>query len=239
VSATEATTYVVKLTPAGEFVWAAVFQECDAFHVAGLEVEPAGTLWVVGGFTGACDLDPGPGVTQATAMDPLDSAYIQLDATTGALLAGVPTNYGGEDYLLSVAFDDEGSRYLSGETVYVAPFVTKLDSTGATLWTKQYPSRRTVHFVSKPGGGLVGVGFAQRSRGPLPQGALVTALDPNGEVTWAFEIPGRDVGANGISANAEGFVLVGTQSVYPVDFDPSEESELVTTPGSFVSRYAF
>jgi hypothetical protein len=163
---------------------------------------------------------------------------LQLDATTGALLAGVPTNYGGEDYLLSVAFDADGSRYLSGYSGFV-PFLTKLDSTGATLWTKLYESRKTAHFVSKPGGGLVGIGYAQRSPGPLPQGALVTALDPNGDVTWAFEIPGRDVWAHGISASAEGFVIVGTQSVYPVDFDPGEKTALVTTPGIFVSRYAF
>ena len=146
---------IQKLTPEGEFIWAAVLGGTGSITAYDVTVDLSGNIYVIGGFWSTIDLDPGPGIDNSTANGSQDVFIIKLDAN-GTYLWG--NTFGGTAYedWSTVQVDDLGNVYVGGkfeETVDFDPgpginnktsagssdaFVLKLTTDGEFDWFVQF-----------------------------------------------------------------------------------------------------
>jgi len=146
--------FVSKLDASGNLVWAKSFEgNSYAWSVA---VDASGNIYTTGSFSGTVDFDPGPGITNLTAVGS-DSVFVSKLDTSGNLVWA--KSFGGpdSDFGSSVAVDAAGNVYTVGEfrgTVDFDPgentsynltatgsydtFVAKLDASGNLVWAKSF-----------------------------------------------------------------------------------------------------
>lgn len=147
-------TFIAKFDPDGEILWALPVLDDSMSYGICLEVDPAGNIYASGAFIGTIDLDPGPGMSSATALGGIDTYLLKLDPD-GNLLWG--KHFGGTspDQATTLDVSAEGNIYLTGVYAdantdldpgpeeFIPPFngwvdfyVMKLDQAGNFVWAK-------------------------------------------------------------------------------------------------------
>jgi hypothetical protein len=166
--------FVWKLDYQGNFVMARTVDGTSA--ATGLAVDSAGNILVSGTFQGAADFNPDPNVTaDLTATTPGGSAFAWKLDQTGALVWADSFQSTNSIQPFAVALDGMGNAYLSGTFTgtadfdpsdtgkamvaagsYSTPYVVKLTSTGAYLWSETI---RTVTAVPGTTNTIAGIGI--------------------------------------------------------------------------------
>ncbi len=147
--------FVLKLDPAGNFVWARQFGGTYATG-ASITVDLAGNVFTAGHFQGVNDFDPGAGTMNLTSAGAEDVFVSKLDPSGNFLWV---KQMGGPqyDYASSVALDAVGSIYtvgyfagtsdfdpgagtfnLIGSSTFIQDiYISKLDAAGNFEWAKK------------------------------------------------------------------------------------------------------
>ena len=135
-----------------------------------------------------------------------------------------------EEYVLNHVADQSGNIYVSGKTVGVMDgqnfgkndgFITKIDSLGNTIWTKQFgtsededilwsalDNKGSVYITGTTKGALADKNFGKEN-------VFVVKYNPEGQMEWAkqFGTDSTDVGG-GIYADNKGFIYITGSTRY-------------------------
>lgn len=150
--------FICKLSGAGNFIWAAKFNE-SRFN--GLAIDAMNNVVGAGSFSGIVDFDPGPGVYNLTTTgyvppnhNQSDILVLKLDAA-GNLVWAKQMGGVAQDFAIAVALDMAGNVYTAGylgdaadldpgpgvhtvNTFEGTNFISKLDASGNFVWGKNY-----------------------------------------------------------------------------------------------------
>jgi len=148
--------FIQKLDADGEFLWAKHMGGFDWEQGSDIATDNNGNVYTTGYFKMTVDFDPGEGVTELTAINPIFSdIFIQKLDTDGNFLWAKQMGGMYDDHGLSIATDDDGSVYTTGyfnETAdfdpgtgvqnltslgYLDMFIQKLDTNGEFRWVRQ------------------------------------------------------------------------------------------------------
>lgn len=148
-------TFVLKLDPAGNFLWALGFGPGQGLGRS-IALDSSGDILVVGEFSYTCDFDPGPATNNLTANS-LDGFLLKLDAAGNFIWAkqirGMTNLTGNYNQIFSIAIDVFGNIYFTGRYQGLTDFdpgpgvfslnagnqcfIVKLDNSGNFIWVKQ------------------------------------------------------------------------------------------------------
>ena len=143
--------FILKLNPAGDFLWAKNMDSSVGFSLA---VDLAGNVLSTGNFFGTVDFDPNAGVEELTAIDERDIFIQKLDAEGNLVWA---KGIGGDmpDFGVAVAVDELNNVYFTGYFSATADFdpgeevlelsaegeidifIEKLDQDGNLVWVRK------------------------------------------------------------------------------------------------------
>ncbi|MCB9252135.1 MAG: SBBP repeat-containing protein [Flavobacteriales bacterium] len=151
--------YILKLSPAGDFIWVKGFGGINDYYSddwpIDIKIDNQGNLIIVGYFSGTVDFDPGAGVYELKSTyegrGPEDIFILKLDSFGDFLWAkSLPVN---SFYLISkISIDPWQSIYLTGyfeNSIDLDPgpnvfnltskgnadiYISKLDATGSFVW---------------------------------------------------------------------------------------------------------
>ena len=147
--------FICKLNSAGNFVWANGMGGPNADNGSSMAFDGPGNIYLIGGFQGTVDFDPGAGSFNLTAAGDYDIFILKLDASGNFVwvkgMGGTSREYGN-----SITLDASGNIYTTGgfgDTVdfdpgagifnltaagnYADVFISKLDASGNFVWAKQ------------------------------------------------------------------------------------------------------
>ncbi len=145
--------FVLKLDTSGNFVWAKSFGGLYTTRSYSIVTDESGNVCVTGWFKGSVDFDPGNNTYDLTSNGNYDIFILKLDAA-GNFLWAKTLGGAGSDYGYSIAVDDSGNVYSTGQfsgyidldpgngTHYTVAygdddiFVLKLDALGNYVWAK-------------------------------------------------------------------------------------------------------
>lgn len=166
--------FIVKLTPAGNFSWARMIGSNQGTTATGLVVDASGVSHLAGMFNGDVDLDPGAGTQNETTVGQNDFYIIELDS------AGImqwAKAFGGSsiDQMEAIAQDVNGDLYVTGFFMGTADFqpgggTTNLTASGTDI------------FVAKYLGSNGSLDWAVKMGGSGGDGGSDIAVDPTGNV---------------------------------------------------------
>lgn len=146
-------TFVLKLTPGGNFDWARSIGGNLGTSGEGLSVDALGTAHVAGNYSGNADLDPGAGTSLTTSTGSVQIYLLELDSA-GLFQWGIDFGSSAIDGCSSIAQDVNGDIYMTGyfsaacdfdpssTTNTLTPsgvdaFVTKYSTSGGLTWAKK------------------------------------------------------------------------------------------------------
>ncbi|MCE3278273.1 MAG: hypothetical protein K0S44_464 [Bacteroidetes bacterium] len=150
--------FVLKLDPAGDFMWASLLGDGSYSYGSSISVDPFGNVLTTGYFSGTADFDPGADTFNLVAYAGSFDAYISKLDMAGNLSWVRKIGHSGADYGTSVNADSTGNIYISGSfqnTVDFDPspviyhmssagsadaFILKLDLQGNFLWSHRFGS---------------------------------------------------------------------------------------------------
>jgi hypothetical protein len=226
----------------------------------------AGNTFVTGKFAGTVDFDPGVGSYELTSNSPTtrDDFIAKYDASGSLLWVQAIAHDTYDGLARTLALDNAGNVFVAGsfagsaifgsDTLTSAGstdvFVTKLDSDGDFVWTRQFGG------TNADGGAGVAVDSSNnlvliaqmRTHVSGNQDALIAKLDSSGNVQWTFQVGASTSAGRGNSTNwARGTNITvddagrvyATGSFYgSVDFDPGSGTATLQAkaPGSFVLK---
>jgi hypothetical protein len=227
--------YVVKLTAAGNLLWARTFT--GQIEPATVAVHPTGGIWIGGAFVATPDFDPGAAVDARGAGSTFDAFAERLDPA-GNHLGVLTIDHGGAEDVRTVAFDGDGSVYVGGSTSGNSFFLRKLTSGGSEQWSKVGSAFRLQ--AAAPGGGFFAGGSDVRGfAGSI--GLLARRHDASGDPLWTIPTNLPSVAlyrADLAAAGADSLVIIGYQDIGG-DYDPGPAADIIMTRGLFITRYAF
>lgn len=171
-----------------------------------------------------------------------EDAFLNKYDITGALLWSrllASSNY---DSASSVAADGQGNVYLVGETfgnlggqdaVNLDGFISKFDSNGTNLWTRQYGTADTESINDIAVDQLGNVFVAGSSAGSLAVKGFVQKYDTAGNLQWTrvLSTPLLNRGA-GVATDGQGNVFVSAEVILGPSRPPNPTDEDV-----FVSKF--
>ncbi len=146
--------FVASYTGAGVFRWVVPLAGTDDLIARGLDIDPAGNVFISGEIEGTFDFDPGAG-TQNRVGDNADDVFVASYSSAGAFRFAHVLQSTTADDGNSVAADAAGNVYFCGEfraTIDFDPgagvqnrtpvgvkdgFVVSYDSSGAFRWVRQ------------------------------------------------------------------------------------------------------
>jgi outer membrane protein OmpA-like peptidoglycan-associated protein len=250
--------FVSKLNSAGELVWAHKFGSFGFDIGYDVAVDSSGNVYTTGYFTNTVDFDPGAGTSNLTSAGAEDVFVLKL-SSTGAFVWAKQFGGTGTDEGRSIAVDSSGNVHTTGLFQGTADFdpgagtsnltsagsndvfVSKLDSTGAFVWAKQFGStgndigrsiavdssgnvhttgsfELTVDFDPDPAGGAVA---NLTSAGETD--VFVSKLNSTGAFVWAkrFGAASTDRGYS-VAVDSSGNVYSTGIHMNFVDFDPGD-----------------
>jgi PASTA domain/Beta-propeller repeat len=231
----------------------------------GIAVEGAGSAYVTGTTT-STDFPTTSGAFDTTYNDAGDVFVMKLDPSGAALGYSTYLGGGGSDQSNSIALDSAGDAYLTGTTIPrlaspnfpttpgafdatldgpVDAFVTKLDSSGATLGYSTYLGGSITAFFPEYGSGIAvdadGSAFVTGQTGspdfPTTAGAFDTTLDgPVDAFVTKLSATGAALGYStylGGSGNdhGDGIALDSAGSAYVTG--QTDSTQFPTTAGAF------
>jgi hypothetical protein len=147
-------TYILKLTSAGNFIWAKQFGAGWSVGAYTLKLDNLGNIYTSGEFAGICDFNPGSPTFYLTSFGIYDGFIAKLDNNGEFIFAkqiGGTTN----DKISSMTMDQYCNLYTTGNFGLTADFdpgpgienmssygqndifIAKYDSAGNYLWAKQ------------------------------------------------------------------------------------------------------
>lgn len=146
--------FVLKLNSSGNYVWAKTIDGNIGNAGYAIEVDISGNVYLSGGFQGSTDFDPSAAIFNLISSGNQDIFILKLDSN-GAFLWAKKMGSGGNDYSKSIALDNLGNVYTTGQfstNVDFDPgvgvtmlntfggndiFISKLSTTGNFIWAKQ------------------------------------------------------------------------------------------------------
>jgi len=152
--------FIQKLDSNGNFVWAKSFGVTNGLGGSSMVIDDIGNLYIVGGFTGTVDFDPGVGTTNITSNGSYDGFVLKLDSNGDFVWV---KSFGGtsSEIVHLVTLDLNYNIYISGlflGTVDFDPglgtsfltalggfdiFTLKLDNNGNYIWAKSIEGSAT------------------------------------------------------------------------------------------------
>ena len=157
-------TFVEKLDPTGNYVWAGAMGGTSGTWSGSIGVDGSGNVYVTGEFFGTSDFDPGTGTYNLTAVDNSLEIYVAKLNSSGnfARAEGIQnTGYTDNDYAYSHGGGCLGQRLVdrlvrghrrlrsrAGQQILSSfgsddIFLLKLDTSGKFQWVRQYGSTTT------------------------------------------------------------------------------------------------
>lgn len=144
--------YIVKLTSAGNFVWAKQIGIAGQYETASdIEIDPSGNIHIVGSFYGTTDFNPGAGTNNLVSAGNNDIYVLKLDNNGNYIWAGRAGSTA-SDFPNAIDLDPSGAVYVTGQISGIADldpsaasytvaayggqdaFVMKWTSAGAFVW---------------------------------------------------------------------------------------------------------
>jgi len=262
-------TFVTKLDASGNFIWAKETNSKDMAS-SSIAIDPLGQLYTIGYFKGTVDFDPNVGVSNMTALGSYDF-YVSKSDTNGNFIWSKSFGGTGLSYVLGrgLAFDNAANVILGGSfggTVDFDPstsvenlnsmgdfdvFITKLNSSGNFVWTKQiggtFEDKLSDLCVDKSNN-IIYTGYFSKSCDFDPssatsnlytngsKGIFVSKLDQSGNYMWAKKMSGNSTNlyvnySNAITQDKNEYIYITGSFQYSVDFDPGSDSFIVSTDG--------
>ncbi len=211
--------YVVKLDSSGDFVWAKSVGGTSTDKSFSIAVDSSNYAYVVGGFLGTADFDPGSGTTNLTAVNSTAGArdvfILKLDSSGDFVWAksvGGPgdnvRSFFGDDWAQDITIDSSNNLYITGAF------------------------GNTVDF--DPGAGTANLSTG----GGTGQDAFILKLDSSGNYVWAKKMGGGGWGDSGysIALDINGNIYTtgnfGGNSLVAVDFNPGVGTFNLTPVGT-------
>lgn len=156
VSQTAASSFILKLTAQGNFVWAKSIGSNQGTSAEGLSVSAGGVVHVGGNFAGVADLDPGAGTNNVTTSGNVDVYLVELDSA-GNFIWGIDFGSTGLDGCTAVAEDVNGDVYITGYFANTCDFdpgsgTFNLTATGNDAFVAKYNSSGGFTWAVKLGG---------------------------------------------------------------------------------------
>ena len=236
--------FLMKLSPAGEEVWARHWGTSGQEFGRSITVDTRGSVYSVGGTTG--DLD----ITSLGSRDAVVRRY-DLD---GQLIWSKQFGTSSTDEAMGVYADGLGGIYVAGitagdfETMNVGgldAFLCKLDEAGNVLWKRQYGTDVADSGLSVSGdalgnifvagatqGSLGGPRAGTTTREPLPYDAYLTRFDAAGNQSWIRQFGDiADDSAGDVATDGLGNVYVA--GITRGDLEPG----MNFTSGGFLAKY--
>jgi hypothetical protein len=250
-TATQTTGFLVKLTAAGDFVWADTFDDgaCEA-ELVSVAVAKDGNIWATGTAAAGvgCTIPPVP---PPSLNDPqLDVLLVRLSPAGDTLSVRTFGNLR-NDYGVALSASPDGSMYLggngSGEIVFDsgppairrwlavnggANFVLKLSASGAAVWVRSVNGPYLNSIAATSDGGVLAGALGADG------GAFVTRFTAAGGSVWTFDSGGMSTSTLSLSSAGSAFMIGGSNSG-TADFDPGPAIDPVFGDITFVSRFTF
>jgi hypothetical protein len=226
-----------------------------------IETDAAGNVYTGGRFFGTADLDPGPGVSNVTAVGLWDNCLQKLDAN-GNFLWGVSSGGSDNDEIHAIAVDAAGNVYSTGlfrNTVDFDPgpgvfnitgngfFIQKLDPNGNFLWAKGFSTgtsgdARGINIDASGNVYVAGHFKVNTDFDPGPGSFVVPVvgninsfilkLDAAGDFVWVRTMGGTNQNLiHGMDMDNSGNIYVAGGFDGTVDFDPGTGVDNHTTTG--------
>jgi hypothetical protein len=147
--------FISKLDASGNFVWAKQLGGTGDDEVYSITVDGSDNVYTTGAFEETADFDPGAGTFNLNALGGSYDIFISKLDVSGNFVFAVSLGGNGLDIGRSLAVDDSGNVYYTGEfqgTVDFNPgggtlnftsfggkdaFISKLDAFGSFVWAKQ------------------------------------------------------------------------------------------------------
>lgn len=203
--------FIAKFDPAGKFLWAISAGGAGSEYVHQIAVDGAGNIVVSGQYSGIADLGGGP--LEPGTNDTMKHAFVAKFDKNGSFLWS--RGFTGDLVRLYVlAADGGGSTVISGGMLGVVDFggghvldsndvfLTKLDKSGATLFSKAYAS-----FDANGANTYANVGSVafDAEDNMLVLGAFATTIDLGG----GFKLKASDTAAFVAKYDASGKIIWG------------------------------
>jgi hypothetical protein len=251
----------VKLTTAGDFVWARQIS-CPSGGAGPITIAAdAGAVYVAGTINGSCDFDPGPGTALLTSTAGMEDVYVSKLDAAGNYGWVTPFASTGSDIPNGMTVDRSGSVYTTGRargSIDYDPgpgtdiqtgdfFVIKQRLDGTEDWTRTFVSGLARAFgVAVDAAGAVyvagsynnttdfdpGPGTALRTPASTLSDGFVLKLDATGSYTWVYTFGSTLTdSARRVAVMADGTVEVGGSFSGTVDFDPGPGTVALTSAG--------
>lgn len=156
--------YVMKLDPAGDFIWAKEFSGEYYVLPSAITVDSDGNIYTIGNFRGMTDFNPGTGNYTLTPRGDFD-VYVSKLNTEGEFVWAKQIGGTKSDGAASIALDNSGNILLTGSfngTVDFDPgsgsfpitstgmsdgFFMKLNAAGDFMWAKKIGGTGDDHFA--------------------------------------------------------------------------------------------
>ncbi len=145
-----------KLDSSGNFIWAKKFTG-GGFSCQSIKVDSALNIFVVGGFAGTADFDPGPGTFFLSSSGGNDAFILKLDANGNFLWARKAGASVNSDEFMDIDIDKNGTIYLVGTFVGTVDFdlgagINNLISSGRDGFILKVDSVLNFVWIKKIGG---------------------------------------------------------------------------------------
>src|SRR5688572_10017150 len=148
--------YLLKLDPAGNYLWAVSIGGSHTDVAYSIAADPQGNVIVAGRYGNTVDFDPGAGTTSLTAAGYLDT-YVAKYTASGSLVWANSIGGQNDDQCFAITLDASGNIYgtgnfqgtcdfdpSAGSYTLFAPngnydaFVFKLENGGGFIWAKSF-----------------------------------------------------------------------------------------------------
>ena len=264
---------VLKLDHSGNFMWAKHMGGTGQDQGSGVALDSDGNVYTAGSFYGIADFDPGPGTANLTTLGGPTIFVSKLD-NSGNYVWAKPMGGGGGARGYAVAVDSSGNVYTTGQFRQTADFdpgpgtanltsagftdvfVSKLDSSGNYVWSKQMGGTvgESGYSLAVDSGGNVyitgyfqgtadfdpGAGTVSLTTAGGLEDVFVSKLDSSGSLVWAGRMGGT------YTAHGYSLAVDSSDNIYitgyfkeTADFDPGAGTAHLTSAGGtdvFVSK---
>jgi hypothetical protein len=195
------TYYILKIDSSGNFIWA----KNNVVPIKSIGRDALGNLYIAGEFSGTVDFDPGPEVSNLTAVGFKNIFIYKIDSLGDFIWAKKIQGWSVEVEAFTI--DSSGNIYLSGDGTSSIS-VTDFD----------------------PGPGVVGFPFSNEGN----SSRFILKLDASGDFVWVKGIYGGNLGFSSnttLSLDSFGNLYTAGSLYGTVDFDPSLGVAFLTSAG--------